>query len=144
MKTLYIVRGVPGSGKSTLAKKMAAEKGISYFEADMYFERSGEYIFSSKDLPHAHEWCKTEACLKMSAGDDVIVSNTFTKLWEIEPYMFYAMEFGYGIKIIHCTSEYGSIHGVPADKLEIMKRRFQSNDEIKETIGDYNIWYEVV
>lgn len=51
---LIIVRGIPGSGKSTLAKKLCALLGGAYYEADMFFEQTGEYIFDPTKLAEAH------------------------------------------------------------------------------------------
>lgn len=131
MPTLYIIRGVSGSGKTTLAQKMAAEKHCLYFEADMWFMRGdGEYIFDVKELPRAHNWCFGEVAAELHNGRDVIVSNTFTRLWEFRNYIDFAIDKGAKIRVITCRGEYQNVHGLTEDMVAKQIARFQSNLEI--------------
>lgn len=117
---LFLVRGVPGSGKTTYAKTLGIE---DHYEADMWFEENGGYDPTKIKL--AHEWCQKRAIEAMRAGRDVVVSNTFTRLWEMRPYKDAAQEIG--VKVIECvmTGEWENIHGVPANKVRQMRERFQ-------------------
>lgn len=54
---LVLIRGLPGSGKSTIARAMAA---YEHYEADMYFEKGGEYCYDASKIKDAHEWCQRE------------------------------------------------------------------------------------
>ena len=131
MPTLYIIRGLPGSGKSTKAREMAATLKIAHFEADMYFERTGKYEFDITELSDAHSWCTSQVRHKLiEEGKDVVVSNTFTKFWEMENLLQFAHFHKAKVKVIHCTSSFGSIHFPPEATLEKMRKRFQSNEHI--------------
>ena len=117
---LFLIRGVPGSGKTTYAKNL----GISdHFEADMWFEQNGGY--DPAKIKQAHEWCQKQAIDAMCAGRDVVVSNTFTRLWEMKPYKDAARRLG--VKVIEkvMTGEWGNVHGVPAEKVLQMRERFE-------------------
>lgn len=135
MATLYIVRGVSGSGKTTLASKMATEKNCRHLEADMWFIRGdGEYVFDAKELPRAHRWCFNEACVELKYGQDVIVSNTFTRLWEMRNYIDFALERGCKVRIITCTARYQNVHGLTEEMVNKQAARFQSNQQIAQEL----------
>jgi len=128
-KILYIVRGLPGSGKSTLAKSL----GGKHFETDMFFITDGEYKFDGAKIKEAHKWCQdsvnTAMLLNHTAGlnNVIVVSNTFTQDWEMEPYFQMADYFDYKVFSIIVENRHGGVnqHGVPEDKLEQMKNRFE-------------------
>jgi predicted kinase len=124
-KTLYIVRGIPGSGKSTLAKTL----GGKHYEADMFFiDREGNYNFDFTKIKDAHQWCQG-----MVKGDmileypKIVVSNTFTQEWEMQPYIDMAKDHGYKVFTIVVENRHGgkNEHNVPDDILDKMKERFE-------------------
>jgi predicted kinase len=124
MKELYLVRGLPGSGKSTLAKSL----GGKHFEADMYFIRDGEYEFDTTKLKEAHEWCRSSVGgLMINEEPKLVVSNTFTQEWEMKPYYELANRYGYRVHSLIVENRHGGVneHGVPEEKLEQMKTRFE-------------------
>tara|TARA_R110000803_G_scaffold153384_2_gene218313 strand:+ start:5260 stop:5643 length:384 start_codon:yes stop_codon:yes gene_type:complete len=124
MKTLYLLRGLPGSGKSTLAESLDGY----WFETDFYFIRDGKYEFDVSKLKEAHEWCQDNTEVSMiSAGGDIIVSNTFTQEWEMEPYIEMATKHGYRVVTLIVENRHGgeSIHGVPEETMVKMKDRFE-------------------
>ena len=124
MKELYLLRGLPGSGKSTLAKSL----GGKHFEADMYFVRDGEYNFDVTKLKEAHEWCRSSVGgLMINEEPKLVVSNTFTQEWEMKPYFDLARNYGYRVHSLIVENRHGGIneHGVPEEKLEQMKNRFE-------------------
>jgi hypothetical protein len=57
----------------------------------------------------------------------IVVSNTFTQEWEMEPYFQMAAEKGYRVYSLIVENRHGgeNVHGVPVDKLEQMKNRFE-------------------
>lgn len=128
-KTLYIVRGIPGSGKSTFAKTL----GGTHFETDEFFMVDGEYKFDPTKLKEAHRWCQdsvnTAMILNHTAGlnNVIVVSNTFTQGWEMEPYFQMADTYGYKVFSVIVENRHGGIntHGVPEDKLQVMRDRFE-------------------
>lgn len=80
---LTLIRGLPGSGKSTLAKTLDAQ----HFEADMYFiNEKGEYCYNGDKIGEAHEWCQQQVEKALAANQDVVVANTFVRLWEMKAY----------------------------------------------------------
>lgn len=124
-KTMYIVRGLPGSGKSTYSKSL----GILHFEADMYFMRNGEYKFDATKLHWAHQWCLKNIQKHLENNYDIVVSNTFTTLKELRPYVTVAREAGRRIVLVEVKTTYGSVHGVPEETMEKMRTRWQDVPE---------------
>jgi len=131
---LIIIRGIPGSGKSTAAREINEDNNnqFKHFEADMFFMDKGEYKFNPKKIKVAHEWCRTEVRKALAEDDDVIVSNTFTQLWEMEDYIKMADELSRTVVVIKCTREYQNIHGVPEAALARMKDRWEDYDGEQE------------
>jgi predicted kinase len=128
MKELFLLRGLPGSGKSTLAKMLVGDKDYCHKEADMYFiDENGEYQFDVTKLKDAHAWCQEEVGFLMKYEHKVVVSNTFTQEWEMLPYFDLAEKHGYRVHSLIVENRHGGVnqHGVPEDKLEIMKNRFE-------------------
>lgn len=125
-KTLILLRGLPGSGKSTVAKLFPK---APHYEADMYFmDADGNYKFDPTQLKMAHNWCAIQTQKAMLDEYPVIVvSNTFTQKWEMDTYYGLADMHGYQVASLIVENRHGgeNIHGVPADKLEIMKNRFE-------------------
>lgn len=124
MKNLIIVRGLPGSGKSTQSRELA-DIGYKHLEADMYFVRSGIYNFDASKLFAAHNWCQSEVQKAMYNNERIVVSNTFTTKKEIQPYLDLAKEYEYSVSIMECTGEFGSVHGVPEETIEKMRKRWE-------------------
>ena len=131
MKKLFLVRGISNSGKSTCAKEL----GGIHFETDNYFMVDGEYKFDGTKLKEAHQWCQTQVSNAMilnytaNINERIVVSNTFTQEWEMKPYIEMAKEWGYTVFSIIVENRHGGVneHGVPEDKLKMMKNRFEVN-----------------
>lgn len=133
-KKLYIVRGVPGSGKSTFALELVRANFL-VCEADKYFyDKEGNYNFDGSKLKEAHEWCRdrVETFMKDSLLNDqfyrqIAVSNTFTREWEMQPYVDLAEKYGYRVFSVIVENRHGgkNIHGVPDEVIEKMKERFE-------------------
>jgi len=124
MKELVIVRGLPGTGKSTYARSLIKD-GFNHFEADMYFEIDGKYKFEPAKIKNAHNWCQRSTEYIMQNEGKVVVSNTFTQKWEVEPYLELAKKYGYKVSIKSLTKMYSNIHNVPDNILEAMKERYE-------------------
>ena len=124
---LILIRGIPGSGKSTLAKELAAgNDDYVHLEADQFFiDSSGEYAFNPAMLPRAHDWCQKQAMTHLAHGKNVIVSNTFTRLWEMEAYINMAKEVGCELQVIRCNGGFENTHGVPQAAVDKMTNRFE-------------------
>jgi len=133
MKTLTLLRGLPGAGKSTFANFIWNDYAIC--EADKFFyDKEGNYNFDASKLKQAHEWCRQEVERRMVENSitpqyypEIVVSNTFTQEWEMEPYFKLAEQYGYRVFSIIVENRHDgkNVHGVPDEKLEQMKQRFQ-------------------
>mgnify|MGYP006296996877 CR=1 FL=1 len=126
---LILIRGISGSGKTTYAKKlMQDDPSLKHYEADMYFYQDGKYNFNPQKLKDAHAWCKNKTEDALKNGTSVIVSNTFTQKWEIEPYIQLGKKYGAQVIIKKATGNYQNVHGVPDEALERMRSRWENLD----------------
>jgi predicted kinase len=127
-KILYIVRGCPNAGKSTFAKTLV-KRDYCHKEADMFFiDRDGNYNFKPSQIKDAHKWCQEEMDFLMRLEHSpVVVSNTFTQEWEMEPYFELAKTYGYKVFSIVVENRHGGInqHDVPEEVLTKMRDRFE-------------------
>lgn len=121
---LILVRGLPGSGKTTLARLIALG-GYDHCEADQYFERDGEYQFDASKLADAHSYCQDATYAALRDGRSVVVSNTFSRLWEMDPYIQMAKECGATLHVITVEGQYCSIHNVPQSTIFKMRERWE-------------------
>jgi predicted kinase len=124
--TLWIIRGISGSGKTTEAYRLLQEGAASaHFEADMWFDQFNEGKFDATLLGKAHGWCKFKVQEALLAGQNVIVSNTFIKQWEMKDYKAFAAANNIQVIEKTMTGEFKNVHGVPDEKVAQMKRNFQ-------------------
>ena len=128
-KVLTLVRGLPGSGKSTLAKLiggMHVEADMFFMEPSLEFRTVHTYKFDPSKLKEAHAWCQKTVEVCMLEDEKIVVSNTFTQEWEMDEYFKLAEKYGYMVFTIIVENRHGGInqHGVPAEKLEQMRNRF--------------------
>lgn len=119
MNEVVIIRGVPGSGKSTHAKTYFS--GHVLVEADDYFMSGEEYFFNPKYLKDAHERCFRITQEAFNTGRNVVVANTFSRIWEMQKYLD-AFPVN---KVIRMMGEFPNEHGVPDHVVEGMKARFE-------------------
>lgn len=129
-KDLILLRGLPGSGKSTLGEVILylPNNNLKPLSADDYFIMpDGTYNFNFEKLKEAHNDCQQRcANLMMNGVIRIVVANTFTQEWEMKPYFEMAERYGYRIHTLIVENRHGgnNVHGVPDDKLEVMKNRF--------------------
>lgn len=137
--SLTLIRGIPGTGKSTLASALRAryeELGVKlgHFEADQFFMKFGEYEFVASSLHAAHSWCFWETSKCLHNQTSALVSNTFTTWKEMDRYVNLVYERAATLNIITLSKEYGSVHGVPDEKMTQMRNRFIDHKTISEKI----------
>lgn len=131
--TMVLIRGLPGAGKTTMAKALFPE--YDHYEADDYFNEPVVneegyvtgivYNFDSSKIRHAHFNCQSNTEESMQDGANVVVSNTFTTLSEIEPYITLAEVYNYQVFIIEAKGRFESVHNVPSTTLSKMAARWQ-------------------
>lgn len=142
---LCLIIGLPGSGKSTLGNQLKDylnlrkdrrnEKLTVLRETDEYFvdPYSKKYVFEPEKLGEYHALCRllTEGDLK--GGLNVILTNTNITKWERAKYFDIARRTKCIVRIIIMRNNYGNVHGVPQEKIDQMKERFQevSSDEFE-------------
>lgn len=139
MKKLIVIRGVSSSGKSTKAKEIVAQEGGIYLEADQYFTSpEGEYKFEASKLGLAHGDCFRRFREATNNGvSPIVVSNTSTRLWEIEDYLAYAKMNGYVTQIVSFDPDLWNAaklsarntHGVTAEQIQKQIDRYQRHPE---------------
>lgn len=117
---LVLIRGLPGSGKSTMAREMTSD-GFEHFEADMFFTVNGVYTYDPARIRDAHSWCQRKTRQALANGNPVVVSNTFTRLLELEPYRSMTTN----LRIVEMHGKWENVHGVPADMLQRMVQRWE-------------------
>ena len=128
--TLTLIRGLPGSGKSTLATMICEKTGAIHLEADQFMiDHNGDYRFDGRKLRDVHARCETECDGHLSAGQGVVVSNTFSEIWEMQAYLDMAERHHAALQIIECHGQFRNVHGVPDDKIDAMRKRWQQLPE---------------
>jgi len=128
---LKLIRGLPGAGKSTAAIAKPMES-VWTLETDQYFMVDGTYCFDAKNLKDAHKWCQDQ-CRRMLPHGTVIVANTFTCRWEMQPYIKMAEQLGVEVEIIDmfdggCSNEQlaeRNVHCVPLEVIVKMRLRYE-------------------
>jgi hypothetical protein len=145
--TLILVRGLPGSGKSTLAKQIGIGKKqgsdvkicdleFAHYEADQYFMNTqGIYLFKPELIGDAHHWCQSMTKRSMeNSTPTIVVSNTFSQQWEVDPYVELAIDNDYLVSIIQCQNTWRSTHDVPEEAIRAMKDRWEFVDGRKDRL----------
>ena len=128
---LILLRGLPGSGKSTLAKiilQLRSTDEPEILSADDFFEdKEGDYNFDPTKLKEAHNYCQFRCSERMRQQKaKIVVANTFTQEWEMDEYFKMAERYNYRVHTVIVENRHRgeNIHGVPKDKLQQMKDRF--------------------
>jgi len=124
--TLHLIRGWPGSGKTRHAwfleqMYIAARASVVHFEADQYYVIEHTYLWDGTQVKHAHNWCQWRTRTALPRYDHVIVANTFTRIWEMQPYL----DMTDDVKVYRCSGNYENVHGVPPDMVQLMKDRME-------------------
>lgn len=133
-KELILLRGLPHAGKSTFASFLLNSLVYSdightvNFEADQYFtDEDGNYSYDGMFIGDAHLECQrnTECAMIKNIGV-IIVSNTFTREKELQPYLEMAKEFGYKTTVLIVEGRHGNKnqHLVPSETIDKMRNRF--------------------
>ena len=100
---------------------------FKHFEADQYFtDTAGNYVYVQSQIKDAHATCQNCAELALMFDQNVVVSNTFTQVWEMKPYIDMANKYGADLEVITATGEYENIHNVPKEAIARMRARWEA------------------
>lgn len=105
-----------------MAKQFTA-LGYIHAEADMYFGE--DYAFNHQKLIEAHKYCREAAESALRSGFNVVVSNTFSRRWEVEPYLAMANKYGATVYIMEAKGNFESVHNVPREVILRMAERWE-------------------
>lgn len=127
-RSLVLVRGLSGSGKSTFATHLAAGLGHTVHSTDDYFMKDGAYRFDGSKLGDAHKWNEERTDKALEAGKNVVVANTFTQQWEMEPYDRMAKKHGATVHVFNTVFPGKNVHGVPDQAIGRMRARWEPRE----------------
>ena len=65
--------------------------------------------------------------LNVEEDNEIVVSNTLTQDWEMKPYFDLANKYGFRVVSLIIENRHGgtNIHGVPEEKIQAMRDRFE-------------------
>lgn len=138
MKILIILRGLSGSGKSTMASLICSdnEDRLAISSDDYFTSEDGLYSFEPTKLKEAHEWCKSEVASAMcDEWEVIVVHNTFTRKWEVDPYLNLASQNEYQVQILSLydgglsdlqLSQRG-VHNLPTYEIQKQRKRWEKD-----------------
>lgn len=122
---LVLIRGIQGSGKTTLAKKVS-ELGYQHHENDQFFtNEQGEYQFDFSKHQLAKEQTLEKTKRDLEKGLNVVVSNTFNTLNELNVYIDMAKKVGANINVIQAGLNYGNVHNIPTEIVEKARQTYE-------------------
>lgn len=127
---LILLRGLPGSGKTSLAKVLSENSKYPMYSVDDYFTNAetGEYLFDYKNNQYAYKQCQdqTEQSMRQKAKK-ILVHNTFTMAWEMEPYFKLASTYNYSLFVVTVENyhETGNVHEVSHEQLQKMAEKYK-------------------
>jgi hypothetical protein len=124
VNVLRLIRGFPGAGKTELGKIIAeglraSGLTVAHLEADQFMHRDNRRFDSNRVYECALE-CHAQADYNLREGNEVIVSNVFTKYWEIEPYFKSAGLGSFKTQLIEVQGQWNSNTRTPETKNSIV------------------------
>jgi predicted kinase len=129
-RVFLIIRGVSGSSKTTFGNFLCDKISGSQFEADQFMVKDGEYHFNSKNLGYCHQNCFEGVEKAMAANERfIIISNTLTADWELNPYITLAKQYNYTyfVLVMENRNDTKSVHSVSVDTLKKQAERLKNS-----------------
>ena len=129
MQSLILLRGLPGSGKSTLANVLSENGRYPGISVDDFFtDQHGNYQFEFEKNHVAYRQAEDNTLNALQAGaEKIFVANTFTMLWEMEPYFKLASEFNCKLFVATIEKYHNgqNIHHVSVEQLQKMAEKYK-------------------
>ena len=127
MNELILLRGIPGAGKTEFAKTYLADQAIHIEADDFFINDEGVYEFNIDKIAEAHKWCRDTTRILLIHGNPVVVANTFSQKWELQPYVDMAMELNITFRILTAHGNYGSVHNIPQKTMQKIIERWEND-----------------
>ena len=121
MTILTLARGLPGSGKSTFAQSL----GCFHVEDDMFRIRDGKYFFNWQDGISPGMICELVTGTILKTGNDVVVSNAFVTMEEMNRYFLLARQTNAKVRVVKCTARWRPRHEMDRQVIEIMREQWE-------------------
>ena len=158
MNRVFVCRSLPGSGKSFLVDNMTKNMAPNEFVvccADDYLTINGQYVWSPERAGAAHIKCYRKFLESLIQKiPNVFLANTNLVWSQFKDYVKYANLAGYEVHLIRPKTWWRNCvevcyimnsHGLTYEKLEMMKSRMQTDEEIarfaRENL-DIEIYYQ--
>ena len=136
IRKLILIRGLSGSGKTTLADIICTDEDscISISADDYFYDEDDNYKFDPEQLKEAHDWCKQEVDTCMTQQfDTIVVHNSFTRKWEVDPYLQLASVHKYQVTVVSLFDSglndhqlmARSPHKIPLGSIRSQRRRWE-------------------
>jgi predicted kinase len=123
-KIILLLRGLPGSGKTELANLLSENGKYPILSIDDYFiqKETGEYKFDYKSNHLAYKNCeeRTQYFAEMGALK-IIIHNTFTMKWEMEPYFKIASKYQYAVFVVTVENYHGNKNKHDVNDIQLIK-----------------------
>lgn len=137
---LQIIRGLPGSGKTSLALDRYSH--LMRIETDMFFSRSGKYVFTLDLNKKAVKWFNKTVRNMAKTGMDFVVTGVFAAHTErLANTISTGLDYGYEVYVKTLTKNYGNIHNVPEEHLKSMKEGFVSDRILRQIYNSNEIHF---
>ena len=126
--SILLLRGLPGAGKTSIATLLSENGMYPIFSVDDFFtDENGNYTFNFADNYLAYEQCRkgVEDAIQNKAAK-IIVHNTFTLLWEMEPYFLLAKTYNCLLYVLTVENYHTgkNKHGVSDEQLQKMAEKY--------------------
>ncbi|XP_012262266.2 uncharacterized protein LOC105689669 [Athalia rosae] len=159
-KVLIILRGLPGSGKSHLAtnivkSSVGGDPNQFIFSVNDFFVMLGGGVcqYAHSKLMDAHNYTQKRVCNALKEGvSPVILSNTNTQAWEMQPYVVMGVQNGYLIEVLEPNTPWcrninelvkKSTQGVLKDTIKQMMDRYECNITSAKLIERFALSYSL-
>lgn len=87
-RQFVIVRGLPSSGKSVHGHILNTAADFDWIEADhMFRAANGQINIIPSQIRAAHDAARQRLILSLGRRSNIVVTNTATRLWEIDSYL---------------------------------------------------------